>query len=271
MTLLLSASRLVRYATCARAYAWKYRYHYPEPGGGGKRQKLGLSLHAALQHFWLDWLDRRGDRSLEHLERLWLRESVELDETDRKSGWFALAGYYRREVELQTPPRPFATEGRIRHSLNLERVDVQFESRYDLLLWGTAPGASDAQLDLVEFKTARQVRTLSQLEADLQLSCYILGLRALYGQSLRSVSHYYLLSGEKLTFKVLPHHQAYALETTRKLVGHLLAQRDWEPEPGSHCKRCGYRPQCDLSSRNQLPPSESGYARPEEPLVLTLF
>lgn len=271
MTLPLSASRLVRFATCERAYAWKYRYHYPEPSGGGRQQKLGIALHATLHSFWKDWLVR-GGQSIEHLHRLWNRQVDEcgLEAADTNSGWLALEGYYCQEVGGPQPPRPFATEGRICHSLVLDRVDVRFESRYDLLLWGT-PRAGAAQIDLVEFKTARQVRTLTQLEADLQLSCYILGLAATYGEALRSVSHYYLLSGEKLTFQVQPYHQDYALSLTRKLVGHLLDRRPWQPEPGRHCRRCGYRNLCDLSQPDQSPPASPGYARPEEPVVLSLF
>lgn len=272
MSVLLSASRLVRYATCPRSYAWKYRYHYPEPGGGGRRQKLGILLHAALNRFWRAWLERRGDRTIGQLERIWGQEAVELDEAERQSGWQALRMYYLQEVAASPePPRPFASEGRIRHSLVLERVDVHFESRYDLLVWGEPDRQGAAQLDLVEFKTSRQVRSLSQLEADLQLSCYILGLRALYGHSLRSVSHYYLLSGEKLTFEVQPAHQQYALEIARRLVSQLVSGSDWEPEPGGHCRRCGYRSLCDLSRPDQLPPQTAAYLRPEQPLVLTLF
>ncbi|BAC92070.1 PD-(D/E)XK nuclease family protein [Gloeobacter violaceus] len=271
MSLPLSASRLVRYATCPRAYAWKYRYHYPEPGGGGRRQRLGILLHATLGRFWQDWLGRRGDRSLGHLERLWRQGGGELEKPEQTSGWHALESYYLQEVRRPEPPRPFASEGRLRHSLVLDRVDVQFESRYDLLLWGEPDRRGVAGIDLVEFKTARQVRSLSQLEADLQLSCYILGIGAQYGQALRTVSHYYLLSGEKLTFAVQPHHQRYALEKAQRLVANLLDGGDWEPKPGSHCRRCGYRSQCDLSNPRQLPPESAGYARPEQPLVLTLF
>lgn len=271
MTLLLSATRLVRYATCPRAYAWKYRYHYPEPGGGGKRQRLGILLHSTLHRFWQDWMELSSPRTLEHLEKLWWRLGADaLDESERKQGWLALDGYFRSEVAIHPAPRPFASEGRLRHGLAIERVDVQFESRYDLLLWAPSRHGA-AQIDLVEFKTARQVRPPAQLEADLQLSCYILGLQATYGQALRSVSHYYLLTGEKISFRVQPYHQDYARRMAGDLVEHLLENRAWEAAPGKHCKRCGYRPQCDLSRNDQPPPGTRGQSLLEEPLVLTLF
>ncbi|MDP1629093.1 MAG: PD-(D/E)XK nuclease family protein, partial [bacterium] len=110
----------------------------------------------------------------------------------------------------------------------------------------------DDSWEVIDYKTAKKIPAQREIDSSLQLSIYLLGVKARW-PNLKipqiKLSLYFLKHGEKLT--AAPDENR-AESTRRKVLGLInniqarLAKNDFPPVPSALCDWCGYRAICPM-------------------------
>ncbi|MBD2104272.1 PD-(D/E)XK nuclease family protein [Leptolyngbya sp. FACHB-261] len=250
MSYLLSATRLLTFTTCPRAY--QFRYELKLPGRPLRTPQLGLALHRALQQFYR-WPGAAAEGpSRAFLQTCWAGASARLEAPEQQRGAEILERYFQRHVSpLQGWRQPLAVEGRLKAPLAVEGergiVELTIIGRCDRLEYlepeSSATGQT-ARLHLIEYKTGQLHRSPDTLKLDLQLGLYQIAIRHRYQASLAKVSHVYLAADEVLSYAVAPAQESASRAHALELVEQLLEAKDWACKSGPHCRTCAYRSYC---------------------------
>ncbi|MBF2001975.1 MAG: PD-(D/E)XK nuclease family protein [Synechococcales cyanobacterium M58_A2018_015] len=262
MTYVLSAAKLQSYYRCPRAYYFRYERKLEGAAFFGSAA-LGTSLHQALAQIYQDWHYQEPIPQIEWIEYCWSQQTSDLTSSQIAEGRTILRRYYETFIANQSAMRrPVAVEGRIQGLLRIENLEFVLSGRYDRLDY------LDDGLELIDYKSAREVESLEPDEIDLQIGLYYLALEQHYHRSLKRLSLLYLRSGEKISFDATPDHRHRVEEVVSDLAVELRRDQRWLPFPGEQCDRCAYARYCPAMQPDPDPLPED--AKPESGLQLAL-
>lgn len=260
----LSATKLQNYHRCPQAYYFRYERGMTGPVSFAS-SALGTALHQALASTYQDWYYQEPLPPVEWIEHCWSKYSQELSPTQASDGLGIVHHYYDSFIRTRSVmQRPLAVEGKLQGVLQVENVEFVLTGRYDRLDW------CEDGVELIDYKSARHVVLPEPAVIDLQLGLYYLALEQVYQQSLKRLSFIYLRTGEQISFEVTPELKRQLEGTIGELALQLRSEAGWEPTPGGHCDRCGYKRYCP--AMQDKPEPLPGTAKPaaEVQLVLSL-
>lgn len=258
----LSAAKLQTYYRCPRAYYFRYERRIDSAAFFGSAA-LGTSLHQALAQIYQDWHYQDPIPRWDWIEFCWNQQVGELSPNQIAEGRSILRRYYHDFILSQSSMRrPLAVEGRIQGSLRVENLEFVLSGRYDRIDY------LDDGLELIDYKSAKEVEPTEPDEVDLQIGLYYLALEQRYQRSLKRLSLLYLRTGEKISFEASPVHQQRVEGVISELAIELRRDQSWQPFPGNQCNRCAYARYCPAMRVDPDPLPED--ARPEQGLQLVL-
>ncbi len=268
----LSATRLLTFAHCPRAY--QFRYELKLPGRPLRAPQLGLALHQALRQLYR-WPGLGNELPTQtFLRTCWAAASAQLEPTDQRRGLELLERYFQRHIApLSTWRPPLAIEGKLKAPLLVSdpagAVELTIEGRYDRLEFLEPEQRNNtARLHLIEYKTGQPHRSLDTLKLDLQLGLYQIAIRHRYQAALVRVSHLYLAADEVLSYAVTPEQETASRTYAMGLVEQLLSTETWPCALGQHCRPCAYRAYCP--AWHDSPPVPTGAPASPPGLQLSL-
>ena len=258
----LSAAKLQTYHRCAQAYYFRYERSIHRPTFFGSAS-LGTALHQALAQVYRDWHYQAPRPEWEWMEQCWVQQTQGLNPSQIAEGEAILRQYYNSFIANQTAiARPLAVEGRIQGQLQVENLEFTLSGRYDRLDW------LPEGLELIDYKSTKEVKQPDPIEVDLQIGLYYLALEQKYPQNLKRLSLIYLRTGQQVSFEVTPEHKQQVEAQISQLALRLRTEQAWEPAPGGQCDRCTYARYCPAIKTEPDPLPQD--AKPEPGLQLVL-
>lgn len=262
MSYVLSAAKLQTYQRCPRAYYFRYERRLDGSSFFGSAA-LGTSLHQALAQIYQDWHYQDSIPRLDWIEYCWNQQIGDLSSNQIAEGRAILRRYYYSFIVSQSAMRrPLAVEGRIQGSMQVENLEFVLSGRYDRLDY------LDDGLELIDYKSAKDIEIAEPEAVDLQIGLYYLALEQRYQRSLKQLSLLYLRTGEKVSYTATPEHRHRVEQVISDLALELRQDRRWVPFPGNQCDRCAYARYCPALQSEPEPLPED--ARPEPGLQLVL-
>lgn len=234
----ISATKLQTYHRCAQSYHFRYELGMKTNAFFGSAA-LGTALHQTLASVYQDWHYLDPLPKLDWLYDCWQQHCGSLKPASAESGKQILETYYQNfiapEVALR---RPLAVEGKVQGRLQVANLEFAITGRYDRLDY------LEDGLELIDYKSTKEVKLPSPDEIDLQIGLYYLALEQRYHSCLQKLSLIYLRTGEKVSFDASPHHKQRVEAVISELAWQLRTEREWEPKPGEQCDRCTYSRYC---------------------------
>lgn len=264
MTYSLSAAKLLTYYRCPRAFYYRYERRVPGAVFFGSAA-LGTSLHQALAMIYSEWHYRDPIPDLDWIDHCWAQQTRDLSPSQVTEGRSILRRYYNSFISNQSALRkPLAVEGRIQGSLRVDSMEFALSGRYDRLDY------LDDGLELIDYKSSKEMEAPQTDEIDLQMGLYFIALEQHYQRSLKRLSLLYLRSGEKISFNATSEHRAQAATLIGNLALELRQDQRWQPFPGDQCDRCAYARYCPAIQADPEPLPEEAKPEPGLQLVLSL-
>jgi putative RecB family exonuclease len=262
MSYALSAAKLQTYYRCPRSYYFRYERRLESPAFFGSAA-LGTSLHQALAQIYQDWHYQDPVPRWDWLDYCWSQQTEGLTANQVRDGHNILLNYYNTFVATQRSiRRPVAVEGRVQGSLRLENLEFTLSGRYDRLDY------FEDGLELIDYKSAKEVDEVDMDEVELQIGLYYLALEQHYRRSLKRMSLLYLRTGEMISYEASPEHRQRVTEMIGDLALELRRDQRWLPFPGGQCDRCAYAKYCPAMRSQPEPLPED--TKPQKSLQLVL-
>ncbi len=260
----LSTAKLQLYHRCPQAYYFRYERRLRPSAFGGGPAELGTALHQALARIYQDWHYQDPVPDVNWVDQCWRQHTTDLTPSQIFEGQAILRRYHRSFIANRAVlNRPVATEGKIQGYLRVNSLEFALSGRYDRLDW-----IGDG-LELIDYKSSKEVKEMNPDEVSLQIGLYYLALEQKYQQSLKRLSIIYLRSGQTISFDATPTHKERVEQSVCELAMRLRAEQKWEPRAGDHCMRCPYFSYCPAQQPDPQPlPQE---ARREHGLQLVLL
>lgn len=260
----LSATKLQTYQHCPQQYYYRHELKLRQPAFFSAAS-LGTALHQALAKFYWEWHYQDPIPPIAWLHQCWQQVCISLTPTQLQEGRGILERYYQQFVIPQGSLRkPLAVEGRIQASLQVENLEFALTGQYDRIDW------LDDGLELIDYKSGKDLQPPQPDAMDVQLGLYYLALEQRYSQSLKWVSLIHLRTGEKFSFAATPSHKARVLEMIRELALQLRFDDRWQPRIGDHCQQCGYQRYCPAVQEEPEALPVDGRSQQQLQLVLSL-
>lgn len=261
----ISATKLQAYHRCPYAYYLKYEHKLSTNEFFGSAA-LGTALHQALAHCHRDWHYRQPIPDLTWIHHCWEKQTDGLSSNQVKEGQEILENYYNNFIAGSVAlARPLAVEGRIQGYLQVENLEFTISGRYDRIDFLREGG-----LELIDYKSSREMKLPDTAEMDLQIGLYYLALEQTYRQSLKSLSLLFLRTGEKVSFEAIPEHKERVEAVIGDLAVRLRQDQFWEPNPGRQCDRCAYARHCPAIAPEPIPLPPTKASVPSRQLQLAL-
>jgi putative RecB family exonuclease len=258
----LSAAKLQTYKRCPRAYYFRYERKIEGAAFFGSAV-LGTSLHQALAQVYQDWHYQDPIPRMDWIEHCWSLQIRDLTPSQISEGRSILRRYYYSFIANESAMRrPVAVEGRIQGKLQAENLEFVLSGRYDRLDY------LDDGLELIDYKSAKEIESVNSEEVDLQIGLYYLALEQHYQRNLKRLSLLYLRTGEKVSFAATPEHRQRVKEVICNLALELRQDQRWLPAINERCDRCTYARYCPAMRADPDPLPED--AKPEAGLQLVL-
>lgn len=142
---------------------------------------------------------------------------------------------------------------------------VDLESRFEVAIQDEKTGEThilagiidridktpDEKYEIIDYKTSKRMPSQDQLDRDLQLSLYSLGLQKRWphlNPGDIKLSLYFLKHGEKLSTRPTPETtektKEHILKTISEIQEKLRSGKAFEPMPSALCDWCAYKPIC---------------------------
>lgn len=264
MSYTLSAAKLQTYYRCPKSYYFRYERKI-QGAAFFSSAALGTSLHQALAQIYQDWHYQAATPDFDWLDYCWSQQIQGLTPNQIIEGRKILRQYYDKFILSQSAlRRPVAVEGRIQGSLWAENMEFILSGRYDRIDY------LDDGLELIDYKSAKDIDLSNSDEIDLQIGLYYLALEQRYQRSLKRLSLLYLRPGEKISFDVTPDHRRQVEAVISELALQLRYDRQWLPMPSGQCDRCAYARYCPAMRTNPDPLPDDAKPEPGLQLVLNL-
>jgi len=259
----ISATKLQAYNRCPYAYYLRYERKVTTNEFFGSAA-LGIALHQALAQCHRDWHYQQPIPDLRWVHHCWQQNSTGLSANQVSEGMEILENYYQHFIANEIAlVEPLAVEGRIQAFLQVENLEFLIAGRYDRLDF-----LSDG-LELIDYKSSREVKLPDASEMDVQIGLYYLALEQVYHQSLKYLSLLFLRTGEKIRFEATTAHKDRVQAMIGNLAVRLRYDRGWEPTPGNQCDRCTFARYCPAVTQNPMPVPETAH-KSQLQLVLNL-
>jgi putative RecB family exonuclease len=240
----VSATKLQTYHRCPYAYYLRYEHKLTTPEFFGSAA-LGTALHQALAECHRDWDYRDSLPNVQWVQTCWRKYSRKLSDRQIAEGSEILERYYQRFIASQDAlAQPLAVEGKIHARLQVENLEFTIVGRYDRIDF------IPQGLELIDYKSSREVKLPDVSEMDIQVGLYYLALQQTYQKSLKYLSLLFLRTGEKIRFEATPDHREQVQCMIGDLAVRLRHDRAWEPRPSKQCDRCAYARYCPAISTN---------------------
>ncbi|NEQ97436.1 MAG: PD-(D/E)XK nuclease family protein [Cyanothece sp. SIO2G6] len=265
----VSAAKLQTYDRCPRSYYFRYERKLPSTSFFGSAA-LGSSLHRALACIYTDWHYNQPLPSQEWVESCWNRQIQDrvhgLTEKQQAEGRQIVQQYYQDFMAGERSlRRPLAVEGRIRGTLQVQNIEFTLAGRYDRLDY-----LDDDGLELIDYKSSKEVPVHDPDDMDLQIGLYYLALEQRYPLALKRLSLIYLRTGEKISFNATPFHRERVKSVISELAMQLRHDQRWVPFPGSQCDRCAFAKYCTAACPEPEPLPEEAKPEPQLQLAFNL-
>lgn len=260
----ISATKLQAYHRCPQSYYFRYELGLKTAAFFGSAA-LGTALHQALAQIYREWHYLEALPPLDWIHYCWQQHSGTLSPAQAQEGQEILEGYYHKFIAKQTAlHRPLAVEGKIQGHLRVENLEFRLIGRYDRLDY-----AGDG-LELLDYKSTKEVKLPIPAEIDLQIGLYYLALEQRYRQSLRKLSLLYLRTGEKVSFEATAEQKLLVEATVSELAWKLRTDSQWEALPGEQCSSCTYSRYCSAVNDSPEPLPNNTKTNRQMQLVLNL-
>jgi putative RecB family exonuclease len=242
----LSATKLQTYQRCPYAYYLRYERRVESKSGFGSAA-LGTALHQTLARCHQDWHYQEARPDWNWFSKSWDRCTEGLTNQQIREGREILEHYYQQViVKAGRFQQPLAVEGKIQATLQIENIEFQVQGRYDRI--DLLPDG----LELIDYKSSREVKLPAPEEIDVQIGLYYLALEQTYQQSLKYLTLLFLRSGEKVQFQASAGHKRKVKKAIAELAGQIRQDRDWQATPGTQCSSCSYARYCAAVNRNPV-------------------
>ncbi len=142
---------------------------------------------------------------------------------------------------------------------------VDLESRFEITLADEKTGTihilagimdridktHEGAYEIIDYKTSKRMPSQENIDNDLQLSLYAMGLQKRWPHLKTEdvkLSLYFLAHQEKLSTKPTPHSvertKTHVLAAIGEIETRIAEKKDFEPMPGPLCDWCAYKPMC---------------------------
>lgn len=234
----LSFSRLHRFEQCPKSFQLAYIERRPVEGPVPEPLRFGKAVHAALEHLYREVITQEhvGDLDASRLAALyaeaWKREGLQ-GLALFTEGTQMLDAYAQRSVDFHNI---LGVEQEFRLQVGPFTV-LGFIDRVDRL--------DDETIEIVDYKTNRQLFTREEVDGSLQLALYEIAARRIWPWAKKV----------KLTFEMLRHGLRQSTSRTPEqlgatlryveTMGHVTEEAsDFPARIGSHCATCDQRSNC---------------------------
>lgn len=253
----ISYSALETFNICPQKYKFQEIDKIRAPKS--KEATFGTLIHDTLKFMFSSPLTSPSlDEVLDHYKSHWSKNSSFADEREEQS-YFAegvriLSDYYRKNNPKNI--RPLALETRFEITLPNKNdplnphILVGKIDRIDKL--------EDSDLEIIDYKTAMRMPSQDEIDKNLQLSFYNLGVRKMWPEwqdRKIKLSLYFLRHEEKLssarTEEDLESFKKYIQEATE-----VISKSGFEPKLSPLCDKCGYKTICPLWKHLYKKPEE---------------
>lgn len=247
----ISYSSLESFETCPLKYKFNQIDKIKEPKS--KEQVFGNYLHQVLKWFYeKDPHFPTVDQLIDYYYKHWPKESEgykwqeDLEEKAYfEEGLRILNDYYKANFPLK--------------SIILD-LETKFEAVIDEkpnqpgglhILTGIIDRVDklpDGSLEIIDYKTSKRMSSKNELDKNLQLSIYAIGLKHRWPKieyEQMKFSLYFLKFNEKLESKRSEEDIKKAEEKVIDLI-HQIQNSNFEPKPSAFCHWCGYKSICPV-------------------------
>lgn len=225
----------------------KYKFHYIDGLAKLYRQEksylsFGESLHRTLEEFFKirETTQRTKEKLSEILKRVWVKKGYTTSEEEQqymKEAERLLEIFYdtqdisvvpfRLEEFFRVPVGDFFLTGRI------DRIDLLPETRN--------------KLEIIDYKTGKFIPKQEEIDDDLQLSIYALGVLKKYPMYYpEKISMYFFQHGQKLTTTRTPEQLRKIESALIDKVAAISSDTEFAPRETPFCKSCDYLLICPL-------------------------
>lgn len=263
-TMNYSYSRLDTYKKCPRKYAYKYLEKPDIEKRASIEAYLGTTCHNAIQQVYRDLaLSKRMslEEVLAFYENEWDKrrpDNLRIVRERYTEGHYRETG--RRYVQdFYAAHAPFE-DGR---TIGVEK-DVYINIRDGYMLVGRIDRLVDhgkGCLEVIDYKTDRNLPSLQDLEQNWQLPLYHLGLQQMFPEVTDvKCTWYYLAHGKSLSLRRTQEDLDRLKGDVLALIGTIESVATFEPNPTALCSWCDYEAICParkhLFAVASLPPEE---------------
>ncbi|HEX9890264.1 MAG TPA: PD-(D/E)XK nuclease family protein [Nitriliruptorales bacterium] len=236
----LSFSRIDTYRTCSLQF--RYAYIDRLPGRAAPALSFGTSIHAALERFY----DRKipqtpsEDDLVGFLYDLWdptgfKHVSREEQLANYRFAQDVLRRWYRREARTGFR-MPAETERWFELGVDGVATVVGSIDRLDVV-------DDDGNLEVIDYKTNRRLKTREQVAGSLQLAIYALACQHLFGRLPAAVSLDFVVPGVRVRVPLEELDLDGAREAIVQTADRVRAEL-YEPTPNRLCNWCDFRALC---------------------------
>lgn len=241
----ISYSQLATFQTCPLHYKLRYILNFPSIASPAL--SYGVSVHSSLRDILLEAKAKQKiTQSLiaEILKRNWINEGYQGKTHEQKAYKQAEDMLYDFWENYQADkPKTLATELPFSFWLNKVKVGGRID-RIDEL--------PDNRIEIIDYKTGKQIIDVKKAKDDLQLSFYALAATEVHDQILGKtpdqviLTLYYLESNQKISTTRSRKDLIAAKEKILGLVSEI-ERSDFKCSGGMNCKNCEYKMLCQTS------------------------
>lgn len=250
-----SYSALETYKQCPQKY--KFQVIDRVPGGKSKEALFGTLVHESLRFmFQRDPLFPTVDEVLDYFRTHWpSEEKMSWSSLEEEQAYFNQGREMIKNFYAKNAPWNYTVVDLESH-FEVVLEDEKHPERGPHILSGKIDRIdklSDGTIEVIDYKTGKRMPSQRDVDTDLQLSVYTIGVKNKWPHldiSQIKSSLYFLKHGEKLT----SHRTAESIEKTKQNILKTVSEIEhkitsgepFEPIPSVLCNWCAYKPICPM-------------------------
>lgn len=250
-----SYSALETYKQCPQKY--KFQNIDRIPSGKSKEAIFGTLVHVSLRFmFQKDPLFPTVDEVLQYFKTHWPAEEKNYwSSPDEEQAYFNQGREMIKNFYSKNAPWNFTVVDLEAH-FEVVLNDEKYPERGMHILSGKIDRIDkigDDSFEIIDYKTGKRLPSQKDVDIDLQLSVYTLGVKNKWPHidiaNVRA-SLYFLKHGEKLsssrTKEGIEKTKEYVLKTVNEIEKKIHSGEPFEPVPSILCNWCSYKPICPM-------------------------